>query len=157
MRLYLLEAPEKATKDLTPGARNANNCFSHAQTGLSHAQYNIVSRLGRYTPWHLWQNLKRNEPLEHEKDKAEPEKKKTAERESIKQSGEPEKKWIAEREKYQLEQSTAERKKYQEELEKKRVAKRQRYWKSSEPGCLRRECDMGRLNIHWNAIEEYYR
>ena len=54
MRLYLLEAPEKATKDLTPGARNANNCFSHAQTGLSHAQFNIVSRLGRYTPWHLW-------------------------------------------------------------------------------------------------------
>ena len=42
---------------------------------------------------------------------------------------------------------------YQAEPEKKRVAKRQRYWKSSEPVAWRRECNKGRLNIHWNAIE----
>ena len=65
VRLYLLEAPEKATKDLTPGARNANNCFSHAQTGLSHAQFNIVSRLGRYTPWHLCRLLYRARSGQH--------------------------------------------------------------------------------------------
>ena len=33
---------------LTPGMLIV--CFSHAQTGLTHAQFNIVSRLGRCTP-----------------------------------------------------------------------------------------------------------
>ena len=47
--------------------------------------------------------LKRNEPLEHKKDKAEPEKERTADMESIKQSSESEKKWTAERKKYQAE------------------------------------------------------
>ena len=57
-----------------------------------------------------------------EKDKAEPEKKWTAERnKSIKQSAELE---------------TKRTEKYQGEPEKKRVAKRQRYWKGSEHSCL---------------------
>ena len=39
-------------------------------------------------------------------------------------------------------------KKYQAEPEEKRVAKRQRYWKSSEPGCLAEVCYTGSINIY---------
>ena len=52
---------------------------------------------------------------------------------------------------------TAELEKYRAEPEKKWVAKRQQYWKSSETWLLGEssaiECDTGRLNICWNAIE----
>ena len=70
------------------------------------------------------QSLNRNTPLEHEIDKAEPENKRTAERNKYQQSGEPEKQWFAEHRNDRA------------ESEKKRVAKKQQYWKSSEPGCL---------------------
>ena len=89
------------------------------------------------------QNLKRNEPLEQEKDKAKPEKTRTAEREKYQAVGELEKK------------RTAERKTYQAEPETKRVAKRQRYWKSSEPGCFAKRVRYGeaKYTLEWPSKE----
>ena len=70
--------------------------------------------------------MENNEPIASEqsdtKQRAEPEKKRTAEHK--KDKAEPEKK------------RTAELENYQAEPEMKRVAKRQQYWKCSEPGCL---------------------
>ena len=65
---------------------------------------------------------------ERERYQAEPEKKRTAERERY--QAEPEKKRTAERERYQAEpekKRTAERERYQAEPEKKRTAERERY------------------------------
>ena len=65
--------------------------------------------------------------------KAEPEKKRTAERERY--QAEPEKKRTAERERYQAEpekKRTAERERYQAEPEKKRSAERERYQKDQK-------------------------
>ena len=101
------------------------------------------------------QSLKRNEPLENEKNKAEPEKKRTAELESIEQSGEREKKWIAEREKYQAVERNG-------PLNVRIIKHNQKRKGLLKGNCIgrvlnlaawRRECDTGKLYIHCNAIE----
>ena len=72
------------------------------------------------------QRLKRNEPLNARRI-IEPEKKLIAESESIKQI----------------------------EPEKKRVAKRQRYWKSSEPGCLANRVRYGETKYMFRTDVQY--
>ena len=82
---------------------------------------------------------------ERERYQAEPEKKRTAEHERY--QTEPEKKRTAERERYQADpekKRTAERERYQEDPEKKRSAKRQRYWESPESACLAKRVRYGK-------------
>ena len=84
---------------------------------------------------------------------AEPEKKRAAERESY--QAEPEKKRSAEHERYQAEpekKRIAKRESYQAEPEKKRAAKRQRYWESPESACAAKRVRYGESNEAFERI-----